>query len=139
MASGCVAAGATMTSAFHVCNEYGRHLWTFPKGRREPSDSLRGTAIKEAWDLGLHVEPCRFLIHGACSMTYSGYHLVRSVGGTPVDMRWESQVVILAARREIRKLVKSPYGKPIVDAIESLSGSGAELWRDLLRLQAERQ
>jgi ADP-ribose pyrophosphatase YjhB (NUDIX family) len=115
----------------HACNEYGGYLWTLPKSRVEPGDSLRGTAIKEVWEVGLHVEHCRVLLHGACSTTYSSYHLVRRVGGTQLDTRWESQVVIFAARRVIRELVKSPYGKPIVDAIESLSGSGTELLRDL--------
>ncbi len=115
---------------FHPCNEYGGYLWTFPKGRVERGDSLRGTATKEAWEeSGLHVEPCRFLVDCARSTTYARYYLARRVGGTPVDMGWESQAVMLAPRCDVRRLATSSYDKPIVDAIENLNGSGAELWR----------
>lgn len=114
----------------HPSNAFGGYVWTFPKGRQEQRDSLRGTAVKEAWEeSGLHVEPCRFLVDCRRSTTYSRYYLARRLGGTPVAMCWESQAVCLVPRTEIRKLVTSRYDQVIVDAIESLSGAGSDLWR----------
>ena len=112
-------------------HESGTNRWSFPKGKVEAGDSLRGTAIKEAWEeSGLHVEPRRFLVDCARSRsrTYVRYYLARRLGGSPVDMGSESQAVMLSPRREVRRLVTSPYDQPILEAIDSLAGSNAELW-----------
>ncbi len=110
-------------------HESGTNRWSFPKGKVEAGDSLRGTAIKEAWEeSGLHVEPRRCLIDSRRSSTYARYFLAKRVGGTPVEMGCESLAVVLAPRREIRRLVTDLYDQPIVEAIELLDGSGKDLW-----------
>jgi hypothetical protein len=40
----------------------------------------------------------------------------------------ESKALMLAPRRDLRKLVTSTYDQAIVEAIERLTGRGAELW-----------
>jgi 8-oxo-dGTP pyrophosphatase MutT (NUDIX family) len=112
-------------------HESGTNRWSFPKGKVEDGDSLRATAVREAWEeSGLHVAPGRFLIdiRRSSSGTYARYFLARRVGGSPLDMGSESEAVMLSPRRDLRKLVTSTYDQPIVEAIERLTGRGAELW-----------
>jgi 8-oxo-dGTP pyrophosphatase MutT (NUDIX family) len=117
-------------------HESGTNRWSFPKGKVEAGDSLRGTAVKEAWEeSGLHVAPGRFLIDISrpSSRTYARYFLARRIGGTPVDMGTESLAVMLAPRTEIPKLVQSPYDQPVVQAIERLGCGCQDLWKSRAR------
>ncbi|AFL51006.1 NUDIX domain-containing protein [Sinorhizobium fredii] len=75
---------------------------TFPKGSVEEGLSLQTTAIKEAYEeTGLHVELIAHLIDQTPkgSKTTTRYYLARRIGGTPVEMGWETQGVYLVPKK----------------------------------------
>jgi ADP-ribose pyrophosphatase YjhB (NUDIX family) len=81
-----------------VCptNQFGGYEITFPKGRSE-GKSLQATALCEAYEeSGLQVRLLRHLVDVRRTQTYTRYYLAERVGGSPADMGWESQCVMLA-------------------------------------------
>jgi 8-oxo-dGTP pyrophosphatase MutT (NUDIX family) len=103
-----------------VCptNQYGDHEVTFPKGRLE-GKSLQATALCEAYEeSGLRVRLIRHLVDIRRTQTYTRYYLAERVGGSPADMGWESQCVVLVPEGDLRSLDLAPADKQLVRALE---------------------
>lgn len=77
-------------------NAFGGYTATFPKGRIEAGMSAQAAALMEAYEeSGLRVKLLRHLVDARRSQTYTRYYLAERLGGTPADMGWESQAVML--------------------------------------------
>ena len=77
-------------------NAFGGYKVTYPKGKSKGMD-MRATALKEVYEeSGLQVELFDHLIDITKTGSRTRYYLARRIGGTPADMCWESQAVILA-------------------------------------------
>jgi ADP-ribose pyrophosphatase YjhB (NUDIX family) len=77
-------------------NGFGSYKHSFPKGTAEMNLSLQANAIREAWEeSGLQVEITGFLMDVERTTSVARYYTARRVGGTPSDMGWESQAVVL--------------------------------------------
>lgn len=80
-----------------VCptNRFGGYEITFPKGR-SGGKCLQATALCEAHEeSGLRVRLIRHLVNVRRSQTHTRYYLAERIGGSPADMGWESQAVML--------------------------------------------
>ncbi len=89
-----------------VCptNQFGGYEVTFPKGRLE-GKSLQATAICEAYEeSGLQVRLIRHLLDTRRTQTYTRYYLAERIGGSPADMGWESQCVLLVPPSQLGSL-----------------------------------
>lgn len=101
-------------------NQFGGYAATFPKGRAEHGDELRTTAVREAFEeSGLKVRIEAFLIDVKRTQTHTRYYLARRIGGTPADMGWESQAVMLAPVAKLHQIATSRYDAPIIAALEA--------------------
>jgi 8-oxo-dGTP pyrophosphatase MutT (NUDIX family) len=103
-----------------VCptNQYGDHEVTFPKGRLE-GKSLQATALCEAYEeSGLRVRLIRHLVDVRRTQTFTRYYLAERVGGSPADMGWESQCVMLVPADALGSLDLAPADKQVVRALE---------------------
>ncbi len=94
-----------------VCptNQFGGYELTFPKGRLD-GKSLQATAICEAYEeSGLRVRLLHHLLDIRRSQTYTRYYLAERIGGSPADMGWESQCVMLVPLSKLNGLrLKAP-------------------------------
>lgn len=98
-------------------NQFGGYELTFPKGRLD-GKSLQATALCEAHEeSGLRVRLLRHLIDVRRSRTYTRYYLAERTGGSPADMGWESQCVMLVPASLMGSLNLSPPDLDIVRAI----------------------
>lgn len=80
-------------------NQFGGYEHSFPKGTAEPGLSLQAGAIKEVFEeAGLKVEITGLIGDFARTTSVARMYLGKRVGGTPVDMGWESQSVSLVPR-----------------------------------------
>lgn len=80
-------------------NMFGGYRNTFPKGTAEPELSLQANAIKEAFEeTGLQVEITGFIGDYERTTSVCRMYRAKRVGGTPVDMGWESQAVHLVPK-----------------------------------------
>jgi ADP-ribose pyrophosphatase YjhB (NUDIX family) len=101
-------------------NQFGGYAATFPKGRAEHGDDLRTTAVREAFEeSGLKVRIEAFLIDSRRTQTQTRYYLARRVGGTPADMGWESQAVMLVPVAKLRQVASHPNDASIIAALET--------------------
>ena len=104
-------------------NAFGGYRNTFPKGRADDGLSLQATAIKEAFEeSGLQVQITGFLGDFERTQTYTRYYTARRVGGTPVDMGWESQAVRLAPYVGLEGLLNGAADKPVREALVAAAG-----------------
>ena len=104
-------------------NAYGGYRATFPKGRLEPGMSLQRTAIREAWEeSGLQVELVAFFMDVQRTSTRTRYYRARRLGGSPSEMGWESQAVMLVPRWKLKHIVTAPTDIPLVEALVGASG-----------------
>jgi len=102
-----------------VCptNQFGGYEITFPKGRLD-GNSLQATALCEAYEeSGLQVRLIRHLVDVKRTQTYTRYYLAERVGGSPADMGWESQCVMLVPASQLGSLNLSP---PDLDFVRAL-------------------
>jgi ADP-ribose pyrophosphatase YjhB (NUDIX family) len=100
-------------------NRFGGYENTFPKGTADPGNSLRATAVKEAFEeAGLQVVLTGFLVDCARSESYTRYYLARRTGGDPSQMGWESQAVHLVPPAKLAGFVTSQYDAPILAALQ---------------------
>ena len=104
------AAGAVIVEpdgrVWMVCptNQFGGYEVTFPKGRLD-GKSLQAAALVEAFEeSGLKVRLVRHLVDVPRSQTYTRYYLAERVGGSPADMGWESQCVMLVPMASLKNL-----------------------------------
>lgn len=117
------AAGVVIMEADHrvwmVCptNRYGGYAVTFPKGRLD-GKSLQATAIVEAYEeSGLKVRLVRHLIDVHRTTTYTRYYLAERIGGSPADMGWESQCVMLVPHGQLSTLKLRAPDKAVLQAL----------------------
>jgi 8-oxo-dGTP pyrophosphatase MutT (NUDIX family) len=102
-------------------NGFGGYKLTFPKGKLERGSGHRACARKEAWEeSGLRVELTGFLADVSRSTSHTRYYLARRVGGTPVDMGWESQAVWLVPRLRLTEVVTHATDRPLLAALDAL-------------------
>jgi ADP-ribose pyrophosphatase YjhB (NUDIX family) len=90
-------------------NQFGGYELTFPKGRLD-GKTPQATALCEAYEeSGLQVRLLRHLVDVRRSQTYTRYYLAERVGGSPADMGWESQCVMLVPLSKLKGLrLKAP-------------------------------
>lgn len=90
-------------------NQFGGYELTFPKGRRD-GKSLQATAICEAYEeSGLRVRLLHHQVDARRSQTFTRYYLAERIGGSPADMGWESQCVMLVPLSKLNGLrLKAP-------------------------------
>lgn len=99
-------------------NRYGGYTNTFPKGRTEPSLTLRATAIKEAFEeSGLQVALTAWLVDVPRSSTLTRYYLAERVGGDPSAMGWETQAVHLVPMEQLATHASHPNDLKILAAL----------------------
>lgn len=99
-----------------VCptNQFGGYEVTFPKGRAD-GKSLQATALVEAFEeSGLQVRLVRHLIDLNRTQTYTRYYLAERIGGTPSEMGWESQCVMLVPTAHLPLLPLATSDKPFL-------------------------
>jgi 8-oxo-dGTP pyrophosphatase MutT (NUDIX family) len=88
-------------------------VWSFPKGRVDPGESIHQTAVREVWEeTGLHVKilPGNSYIgvgEGAYNITH--YFLMVQTGGHPGPQE-ETEKVVLATWEDAKKLFHKSIG-----------------------------
>ena len=98
----------------HPTNQFAGYEATFPKGHAEPGLSLQANAIKEAFEeSGLKVEITGLIGDVERTGTVTRYYRAKRVGGSPVEMGWESQAVSLVPKDEVGDLVNSSPDKKL--------------------------
>lgn len=104
-----------------VCpsNAFGGYVATFPKGKLD-GKSPQATALCEAWEeSGLQVRLLRHLVDVRRSTSMSRYYLAERVSGTPADMGWESQAVMLVPAERLAQVASHPNDRPILAALRT--------------------
>ena len=94
-----------------VCptNRFAGCAASFPKGRADEGLSLQVTAIKETFEeTGLQVAITGLVGDFPGVITQARYYRARRVGGTPADMGWESQAVLLVPKNQLVAVVNLP-------------------------------
>lgn len=91
---------------------------SFPKGRQDPGLSLQATAIKEAYEeTGLKVKLVGVMEKDfQRGPTHIRYYIGRRVGGTPLDMGWESQGLRLVPADQLDLLLPHEYDQQVIEA-----------------------
>jgi 8-oxo-dGTP pyrophosphatase MutT (NUDIX family) len=88
-------------------------VWSLPKGRVDPGESILQTAVREVWEeTGLHVKVFpspNYVGVGEGSYNISHYFLMVQVGGHPGPQE-ETAKVVLATWAEAVELFKTPIG-----------------------------
>ncbi|MGE4126164.1 MAG: NUDIX hydrolase [Pusillimonas sp.] len=104
-------------------NAFGGYQATFPKGTLESGVSAQASALIEVFEeTGLQVQLQRHLIDVPRSLSYTRYYLARRVGGSPADMGWESQAVLLVPVSQLARHLNSPYDVPVLNALLNILG-----------------
>lgn len=102
-------------------NRFGSTKNTFPKGSRDYGLSLQANAIKEAYEeSGLKVEIDSYLGDVPRSTSVARYYLARRVGGTPIDMGWESQAVRLVPASQLAEFMDRGDDKKVAEWVQAL-------------------
>jgi 8-oxo-dGTP pyrophosphatase MutT (NUDIX family)/GNAT superfamily N-acetyltransferase len=95
-------------------NAYGGYKASFPKGGVDKGDSLRSTAIKEAFEeSGLRVELTGFAGDAQRDTSQARYYYARRIGGSPSEHGWESEAVALVPPGELHQHLNKPIDRLI--------------------------
>jgi ADP-ribose pyrophosphatase YjhB (NUDIX family) len=104
-------------------NRFGCYVNTFPKGKLDLGLSLRGNALKEAFEeSGLKVELTGFLCDSVRSTSVTRFYTARRLGGHPGDMGWESQAVHLVPKEILATCVNHQNDQAVVQVVLALDG-----------------
>ena len=99
-------------------NRFGSYDQTLPKGTADHGVSLQSTAIREAWEeAGLQVAITGHLMDVERSTSVARYYTARRVAGSPADMGWEAQAVVLCPRERLLEFLTSPYDQGLAAAL----------------------
>ncbi len=99
-------------------NRFGNYDQTLPKGTADHGVSLQATAIREAWEeAGLQVAITGHLMDVERSTSVARYYTARRVAGSPADMGWEAQAVVLCSRERLLEFLTSPYDQGLAAAL----------------------
>ena len=102
----------------HPTNQYGGYKATFPKGTVEAGMSLRGTALKEAYEeSGLGVRLTGYAGDIERDTSIARYYYAERMAGSPADAGWESEAVTLAPVSELKNHLNKKVDHDIVDLI----------------------
>lgn len=107
-----------------VCptNRFANCEASFPKGRADEGLSLQATAIKETFEeSGLRIAITGLMGDFPGLITMSRFYWARRVGGSPADMGWESQAVLLVPPGQLEAVVNLPRDKEIARLIAARS------------------
>lgn len=97
-------------------NSFGGYKNTFPKGGTEPGLSLQQNAIKETWEeSGLQIEITGVLGDFPRTTSVARMYTAKRVGGTPIDMGWETQAVRLVPKSNLRGLMNMKADQLVLD------------------------
>ena len=108
---------------FEPTNHFGGTCATFPKGRIEPGDTPRQTAVREVWEeTGLLVQLGECLGDVRHSTTQVRYFLAQRVAGTPVEMGWEAQAMWLVPVGRLPEVMCDAAEQPLVSLIQRRLG-----------------
>ena len=95
-------------------NAYGGYKASFPKGGVDKGDSLRSTAIKEAFEeSGLRVELTGFAGDAMRDTSQARYYYAKRVGGSPSAHGWETEGVSLVPPGELHQHLNKPIDRLI--------------------------
>lgn len=99
-------------------NEFGGYRATLPKGTAEPELSLQGNALKECFEeCGLKVQITGFIMDVERTTSKARIYRAKRVGGSPVDVGWESQAVHLAPKGHLYDLLNMWTDHGVAEAI----------------------
>lgn len=91
---------------------FGGYKASFPKGGVDKGDSLRSTAIKEAYEeSGLRVRLTGYATDVARSTSHARYYHAERIGGSPSEHGWESEGVTLAHPEELHQHLNQPVDR----------------------------
>jgi 8-oxo-dGTP pyrophosphatase MutT (NUDIX family) len=100
----------------HPTKQFGGYNATFPKGGVEPGMSLKGTALKEAYEeSGLRVKLTGYAGDVDRSTSTARYYYAERVGGAPHGHGWESEAVTLASPDKLKEHLNTPVDHKMVD------------------------
>jgi len=100
-------------------NAYGGYQATLPKGTMG-GKSAHATALVETFEeTGLRVRLVKHLVDVKRSQSYTRYYLAERLGGSPADMGWESQAVMLVPPDQLCSRLGSPRDTPILNRLLS--------------------
>lgn len=100
---------------------FGGHEFTLPKGRTD-GRSLAATALVEVFEeSGLRARLRLFLCDVLRKETYTRFFLAERIGGSPADLTWESQAVVLAPLPALRVMLTHPGDQVVLDGFEAAS------------------
>lgn len=102
-------------------NAYGGYKATLPKGR---IDGLtpKAAALKEIFEeTGLKVSLTGHLIDLPRSTTYTRYYICQRTGGSPSEMGWESQAVLLVPAKDLFNHLDGKIDSALITAIQDFT------------------
>lgn len=100
-------------------NAFGGVVTTFPKAVAT-ANTLRAAALEAALEkAGLRIILTDHLLDQTRTTTRTRYYLARRIGGSPADMGWRSQAVLLAPRPRLPGALDQPLDHAIVAALEA--------------------
>ena len=113
----------------HPTNAFGGYQATFPKGTVGKGGGLRATALREVFEeSALLVELLDFLTDSKRSMSFTRYYVARRIGGSPVEMGWESQAVSLVPFEHLTRHLNHAVDHAIVDALLDRKQAWTHTW-----------
>jgi 8-oxo-dGTP pyrophosphatase MutT (NUDIX family) len=99
-------------------NRFGGYKASFPKGTADMELSLQGTALKECFEeTGLKIEITGFVMDIDRTTSKARFYRAKRVGGTPIDMGWESQGVHLVPKGELYGLLNMWTDHSVAEAV----------------------
>lgn len=99
-------------------NQFGGYRSSFPKGTADLELSLQGTALKECFEeTGLQIKITGFVGDFERTTSKARIYRAKRVGGSPVDMGWESQAVHLSPKGRLYDQLNMWTDHPIAEAV----------------------
>jgi ADP-ribose pyrophosphatase YjhB (NUDIX family) len=96
-------------------DQFGGYKNTFPKGKSIDEVTWQANAIKEAFEeSGLQVRIIGLIGDVERTTSVTRYYRAVRIGGTPVDMGWESQAVHLVPIDKLSDFLDSPYDHQVI-------------------------
>ena len=101
-------------------NAFGGYKTTFPKGGLDYKSPKEAALLEAFEETGLLVRLVRYLIDVPRATTVTRYYLAERVSGSPADMGWESQAVMLVPTQKLGCVLHNSNDLPILKALLSL-------------------
>ncbi|MDI3384012.1 NUDIX hydrolase [Xenophilus aerolatus] len=99
---------------------FGGHALVLPKGRAD-GRSLAVTSLVEVFEeAGLRVRLLAYLCDVRRAVTCTRFFLAERIGGSPIDMGWESQAAVLAPPAALRGMLTHPGDLAALNAYNAM-------------------